>query len=109
MAAGAAIASDNSSAATASAYNAGVAAGSADTTTANSAGASAGTTATTTTASTSVTATQTTYATGSIHTTLPAGSMAIKKDGTTYYLHGNTWFLPAHGANGVYYRVVPTP
>jgi hypothetical protein len=46
---------------------------------------------------------------GSIHATLPAGSMSIKKDGTTYYLHGNSWFQAAHGANGVYYRVVPAP
>ena len=27
----------------------------------------------------------------------------------TYYLNGNTWFQPSYGANGVYYRVVPTP
>jgi hypothetical protein len=25
------------------------------------------------------------------------------------YLCGNTWFQPSFGANGVYYRVVPTP
>ena len=36
-------------------------------------------------------------------------SMTINKNGTTYYLSGNTWFQPAYGANGVYYRVVPTP
>jgi hypothetical protein len=29
--------------------------------------------------------------------------------GTTYYLCGNTWFQPMYGANGIYYRVVPTP
>ena len=40
---------------------------------------------------------------------VPAGSMAINKSGTTYYLNGNTWFQPSYGANGVYYRVVPTP
>jgi hypothetical protein len=30
-------------------------------------------------------------------------------NGATYYVCGNTWFSPAYGANGVYYRVVPTP
>jgi hypothetical protein len=30
-------------------------------------------------------------------------------NGATYYLCGNTWFSPSYGANGVYYRVVPTP
>jgi hypothetical protein len=24
-------------------------------------------------------------------------------------IHGNTWFSPAYGAIGIYYRVVPTP
>jgi hypothetical protein len=28
---------------------------------------------------------------------------------STDYLAGNTWFQPAYGANGVYYRVVPAP
>jgi hypothetical protein len=35
--------------------------------------------------------------------------MPVNKFGTTYYVYGNTWFQPAYGANGVYYRVVPTP
>jgi len=30
-------------------------------------------------------------------------------NGTTYYLCGNTWFTASYGANGVFYRVVPTP
>jgi hypothetical protein len=30
-------------------------------------------------------------------------------NGQTYYLCGNTWFQPSYGANGVSYRVVPTP
>ncbi len=38
-----------------------------------------------------------------------AGAMSINRGGTTYYLAGNTWFQPAYGANGVYYRVVPAP
>jgi hypothetical protein len=28
---------------------------------------------------------------------------------TMMNLNGNTWFQPSYGANGVYYRVVPTP
>jgi hypothetical protein len=105
LVAGAAIASDKTGAATTSAYDAGVAAGTTDTTAAYNAGVAAG--ATTTTAAT--TTAQTTYAIGSIHATLPPGSMSINKGGTTYYLNGNTWFQPAHGANGVYYRVVTAP
>jgi hypothetical protein len=38
-----------------------------------------------------------------------ASNCGINKAGTTYYLNGNTWFQPSFGANGVYYRVVPTP
>lgn len=52
---------------------------------------------------------QTNYVMGAIYPTVPAGSITIDKGGTTYYLSGNTWFKPAYGANGVYYRVVPTP
>ena len=40
---------------------------------------------------------------------LPAGAITISKNGTAYYLSGNTWFYPAYGANGVYYTVVPAP
>ena len=29
--------------------------------------------------------------------------------GQPYYICGNTWFQPSYGANGVFYRVVPTP
>ena len=49
------------------------------------------------------------YAMGTSYATLPAGATVVQKFGTTYYLAGNTWFLPAYGANGVYYRVVPAP
>lgn len=49
------------------------------------------------------------FAMGGVYAVLPAGSATINKNGTTYYLSGNTWFQPAYGANGVYYRVVPTP
>jgi hypothetical protein len=81
MAAGAAVASANTAAATSNAYSAGYAAG----------------------------ATNTAYAMGAIYATLPAGSVASPIGGITYYQYGTTWFQPSYGANGVYYRVVPTP
>ncbi len=87
MAAGAAVASAGAAAATSNAYNAGVAAGAAST----------------------VRPASGTWVTGMSYSSLPPGSAAINKDGTTYYLSGNTWFAPAFGANGVYYTVVPTP
>ena len=46
---------------------------------------------------------------GATYAALPGGAMAVNKNGQTYYLSGNTWFLPAFGANGVHYTVVPTP
>jgi len=95
MVAGAAIASSNTAAATSSAYSAGVAAGSANTTAAYSAGVAAGSTGV--------------YTMGAIYAALPAGCVTPSIQGTTYYLCGNTWFQPSYGANGVYYRVVPTP
>ena len=49
------------------------------------------------------------YAVGVNYAALPAGAMAVAKNGVNYYLSGNTWFKPAYGANGVYYTVVPTP
>jgi len=80
--AGSAIASANANAAASNAYSAGYAAGS--------------------TAST-------TYSVGGIYATLPAGCAQPSVGGKTYYLCGNTWFKPCFGANGAYYRVVPTP
>ena len=38
-----------------------------------------------------------------------AGCISPTVQGSTYYLCGNTWFQPSYGANGVSYRVVPTP
>jgi hypothetical protein len=99
MAAGAAIASSNTAAATSSAYSAGVAAGSANTASAYNAGVATGYAA----------GASTSYMMGGNYATLPPGAMSINKGGTTYYLSGNTWFQPAYGANGVYYRVVPAP
>jgi hypothetical protein len=39
----------------------------------------------------------------------PPGCAVSTASGTTYYHCGPTWFQPSYGANGVYYRVVPTP
>ena len=80
VAAGAAVASANTAAATSNAYAAGVAAGAA-----------------------------VSYSMGANYATLPPGSTPATVAGTTYYISGNTWFKPMYGANGVYYRVVPTP
>jgi hypothetical protein len=75
------VASATTAAATSSAYSAGYAAG----------------------------ATTTAYAMGAIEATLPAGCVASSVSGTTYDQCSTTWFQPSYGANGVYYRVVPTP
>ncbi len=80
VAAGAAVASANAAAATSNAYAAGVAAGAAGS-----------------------------YPMGANYATLPPGSTPAAVAGATYYINGNTWFKPMYGANGVYYRVVPTP
>ena len=51
-----------------------------------------------------------TYQMGAAYGALPAGCISPKvSGGGTYYLCGNTWFSPSYGANGVIYRVVPTP
>lgn len=92
--AGAAIASANTAAATSNAYSAGVATGSANSAAAYNAGVAAGATG---------------FVTGAIYATLPSGTITTNISGQTYYLNGNTWFLPSYGANGVYYRVVAAP
>jgi hypothetical protein len=52
----------------------------------------------------------TAYAMGAIYPTVPTTGCAQPNiGGITYYLCGSTWFQPAYGANGVYYRVVPAP
>ena len=90
VAAGAAIASANTAAATSNAYAAGVAAGSA-------------------TSAPPPPPPRTHFVMGTNYATLPTGCVMPKVGGATYYLCGNTWFKPLYGANGVYYRVVPTP
>ena len=100
------MASVNTAAATSNAYAAGVAAGSANTAAATGAAYSAGVATGAAAASAPAGGS---YAIGVNYASLPAGSMAINKGGATYYLNGNTWFQPAYGANGVYYRVVATP
>ncbi|HPO18888.1 MAG TPA: hypothetical protein PLO07_06800, partial [Rubrivivax sp.] len=67
-----------------------------------------GTTRTTTTTVTT-SAAPVSYVMGASYAALPAGAMVIQKNGTTYYLSGNTWFQPAFGANGVHYTVVVAP
>jgi hypothetical protein len=49
------------------------------------------------------------YQMGAAYAALPAGCVSPGVQGQTYYMCGNTWFSPAYGANGVYYRVVPAP
>jgi hypothetical protein len=80
---GATVATAAASSSTTSAYNAGVAAGSAQV--------------------------HDSYTMGAMYPTLPAGCAKPTVQGVTYYLCGNTWFQPNYGANGVYYKVVPTP
>ena len=51
-----------------------------------------------------------TYQMGAVYGALPAGCISPHvSSGGTYYLCGNTWFSPSYGANGVLYKVVPTP
>jgi hypothetical protein len=49
------------------------------------------------------------YVMGTNYAVLPSGCDSPNVGGTTYFMCNNTWFLPSYGANGVYYRVVPTP
>ena len=48
----------------------------------------------------------------------PPGKMLFVRDGNLWlwqggtnrqFSDGGTWFQPSYGANGIYYRVVPTP
>ncbi len=105
VAAGAAIASASSAAASSNAYAAGVAAGSANTAAATTGAYNAGVAAGVAAAAPS----QGNYMMGLNYAALPAGAASVQKNGTTYYISGNTWFKPSFGANGVYYTVVPTP
>jgi hypothetical protein len=116
MAAGAAIASSNNAAATSNAYTSGYVAGStntANTASAYNAGVATGAAAATGAYAAGVAAgggnPNIVYAMNAIYPVLPAGALPINKNGNSYYLSGNTWFAPSYGANGVYYRVVPTP
>ena len=92
---GASVASANNAAVASNAYAAGVATGSANTSAAYNAGVAAGASGA--------------YSMGAIYPTLPAGATMANVQGKPYYISGNTWFQPSYGANGVYYRVVPTP
>jgi hypothetical protein len=95
LATGAAIASSSTAAATSSAYSSGYAAGSTNTAIQSGAAAAA--------------EPKVTYVQGVNYGALPAGAKMITTNGNTYYVSGSTWFQPAYGATGVYYRVVPVP
>jgi hypothetical protein len=75
---------------------AGAAVASANTTAAYNAGVAAG-------------ASATAYAMGVSYAALPGGCTTANVQGQAYYICGNNWFQPSYGANGVFYRVVPTP
>jgi hypothetical protein len=49
------------------------------------------------------------YVMGANYASIPSGCVKPPVQGGTYYLCGNTWFQPTYGANGLFYRVVPTP
>jgi hypothetical protein len=49
------------------------------------------------------------YSMGEIVPVMPTGCATPIVNGITYYLCGNTWFSASYGANGIFYRVVPTP
>jgi hypothetical protein len=44
-----------------------------------------------------------------VYAVLPGGCAYKPFAGAAYYQCGLTWFEPSYGANGVFYRVVPTP
>jgi hypothetical protein len=50
-----------------------------------------------------------TYEMGAIYAVLPAGCISPVIEGASYFLCSNTWFSPAFGANGVFYRVISPP
>ena len=54
-------------------------------------------------------ASTTAYAMGVSYAALPGGCAPGNVQGQSYFICGNTWFQPSYGANGVFYRVVPTP
>ncbi|WP_207002395.1 hypothetical protein [Trinickia mobilis] len=87
---GAAVASANTQAAAANAYNAGYAAG-------------------VTAAPPALAPISSNFAMGAIYATLPAGCIKPDVQVGTYYLCGNKWFKPSYGAIGVYYRAVSAP
>jgi len=112
MAAGAAMASANTVAATNNAYSAGYNAGATNTAVATSAAVAnanaAAANANAAAASANYAAT-TTYELGGVYAVIPSGCITPDIQGKAYYLCGNTWFTAAYGANGVHYTVVPAP
>src|SRR5271169_247906 len=112
---GATIASANANAAASNAYTQGYVAGSttsavnSSVAVANANAAAANANAAAGNANAAAAAANMSYTMGEIVATIPAGCAVPVVNGTTYYLCGNTWFTASYGANGIFYRVVPTP
>ncbi len=107
-----AVASSNNAAAANNAYAQGYNAGATNTaaaTNAAAANANAAAANANAAAANAYAATNVNYSVGQMTAVLPAGCATPQVNGQAYYLCGNTWFLAAYGANGVYYKVVPTP
>jgi hypothetical protein len=105
-----AVASSNNAAAANNAYAQGYNAGATNTAAAtNAAVANAAAANANAAAANAYAAANVNYAVGQMTAVLPAGCVTPQVNGQAYYLCGNTWFLAAYGANGVYYKVVPTP
>ena len=106
-----AVASSNNAAAANNAYAQGYNAGATNTAATNAAVANANAAAANANAAAAnaYAAANVNYAVGQMTAVLPAGCVTPQVNGQAYYLCGNTWFLAAYGANGVYYKVVPTP
>ncbi len=109
MAVGAAVASSKASAASSNAYSEGYVAGASNTSTVNANAAAANANAAAANANAAAASAGRGYTMGEIVATVPAGCASPSVQGKTYYLCGDTWLSPSYGANGVYYRVVPTP
>ena len=105
----AAVASANNAAAASNAYAAGAASANYNNAAAYNAGVVAGATGSAAVVVANPVVPGTQFAMNGLYATLPGGCTSPQIQGGTYFLCGNTWFQPSFGANGVYYRVVPTP
>jgi hypothetical protein len=46
---------------------------------------------------------------GTSHAMVPPGTVEVSRDESQHHLSGNTWYQPAHEANGVDYLEAPRP